>query len=54
MAKDHENKKFVFGFLNNAQDEVDLKTIEASAISSLDADKLALGTLEPSTYIDAG
>lgn len=46
-----QNRKFTFGFLNNNQDAVDLKAPEATLIDSLDADRLALGTLEKSAYI---
>lgn len=46
------NRKFQFGFLNNNQDPVDLAPNEATLAESLDADRLALGTLESSSYID--
>lgn len=49
-----QNRKFNFGFLNNAQDATDVNTNEAPDISTLDADKLALGTLEKSNYLAAG
>jgi len=45
------NTKFPFGFINNNQDSTDLKSPEATALTSLDADRLALGTLEVSDYI---
>ena len=39
-----------FGFLNDAQDEVNLKDFEASSLESVDADRLALGELSVSSY----
>jgi len=46
-----KNRKFTFGFLNTAQDPVDLKNAEASELSSIDADELALGKLISSDYL---
>ena len=45
------NTKFPFGFLNNNQDAVDLKTPEATECFGLDPDRLALGTLEAGSFI---
>jgi len=49
-----QNRKFTFGFLNDAQDATDIATNEGTIALSLDADKLALGTLQKSTYLAAG
>jgi hypothetical protein len=47
------NSRFTFGFLNNNQDAADLRKPEATLVEGLDADRLALGTLEGSDYYDA-
>jgi len=49
MGANVQNAKIRFGFLNSNQDAVDLNNDEATALSSVDPDKLALGTLEASS-----
>lgn len=45
------NKKFNFGFLNDAQDATDIAPNEGVVVESVDADQLALGTLQSGTYL---
>ena len=55
MANGRErNEKFTFGFLNTAQDANDADQINTTILSGVDLDKLALGTVESSSYKDAG
>lgn len=48
------NRRFTFGFLNTAQDGADLPQQDAQICQGLDADKLALGTLQSSSYVGQG
>lgn len=43
-------KAIPLGFINTAQDTINIKDFEGQAVSNLDADKLALGTLSLSDY----
>lgn len=52
MPPNTRNNRFAFGFLNDNQDPVDIGDNESPLLDSLDADAMALGTMQVSSYID--
>lgn len=48
------NTKFTFGFLNTAQDSNDADQINTTILNGVDLDKLALGTVQSSSYSSQG
>jgi len=49
--RNQANRKFQFGLLNNGQDAVDIKDIEAQDLNAVDIDQVVLGTLQKSALI---